>query len=332
MRAVGDGCEAGHHFHQDGPDSEFQQQVLLEYDGSRYPFRETIHAVLREPHDVDLAKLHETRLGRDTLICFQKRQQKVKVEALGPRGNPWNREFHSGPTKYPHIYSAYKDVYHDFLRTFVLEDLRTSRIAFQTTPTFRCHLPDCGAPGRPHRDQDYHHPPWEINYWIPVTQTFGNNSLFVESRRNVGDFTALECSVGQLVRFYGNQVWHFCRPNDTGSTRVSIDCRVIREEDWCPEAFSFFKLGGYYSVMTKEGLLERSSDELKGLQDRYQSWPTSPPSATTAAPQASPNNRRSPAGTACQCDGAGKGGCFPRVNAWCTPCFDGIRRKASWAN
>jgi len=157
-------------------------------------------------------------------------------------------------------------VYHDFLRSYVMAHLQTKRLAFQATPTFRCHLPGCGAPGRPHRDEDYKHPRCEVNFWIPLTATFGSNSLIAETSRDAGDFHAFEVSPGSLVRFFGNQVWHCTVPNTTGSTRVSLDFRVIREEEWETAAFENFQLGGYYSVMTSEGVLARDSAELLRLR------------------------------------------------------------------
>jgi len=75
--------------------------------------------------------------------------------------------------------------------------------------------------------------------------------------------------VGEFVRFYGNQVWHYTVNNDTDHTRVSLDFRVIREQEWTPEAFSHFQLGGFFSVMTPCGVLPADSLELRQLQERY---------------------------------------------------------------
>jgi hypothetical protein len=99
---------------------------------------------------------------------------------------------------------------------------------YQAIPTFRCHMPGTGRPlTLKHTDASYHHQPTECNIWLPVTPVAGNNSLFVESAPGRADFHALEALPGQYVRFWGNQVEHFTEANDTHTTRVSFDVRVV---------------------------------------------------------------------------------------------------------
>lgn len=246
---------------------EFQAEKTLPVDSTRYPFREALAQVIGEPPETDLSELHNTEAGREVIGHFQKRPD--KVVALGPRGNPWNRRFLACAQRERALWQRFVDLYHDFLRTFVLEDMRTTCIAFQATPTFRCHLPGCGTVGRPHRDEDYHHPRCEMNYWIPVTPVSGTNTLYAESRRGCGDFHPFELAAGHLMRFYANQVWHYTVPNESSSTRVSFDFRVLRREDWTPAAFTHFRLGAYYSVMTSTGVLSHADSELRRLQEEF---------------------------------------------------------------
>lgn len=246
---------------------EFWDEAIIEYDVLKYPFRQTLLAMLQEPPDLDLDHLHETRLAKEILLCFRNRPQ--QVVAGGCRGNPWNRRFIACAKRDPPVHACFMKVYHDFLRDVVLPHLGTGRIAFQSIPTFRCHLPHFGHMGRPHRDEDYRHPPCEVNFWIPVTTVFGSNSLFAESRRGVGDFRPFDLREGQLMRFYGNQVWHYAMPNETDNTRVSLDFRVIREEEWSPDAFDRFKLGAYYSVLDSSGILAKGSTELQEICEKY---------------------------------------------------------------
>jgi len=249
------------------PPEEYQLQELLTYDTACFPFLEVVRSCLEEPADADLSRLHDTKRGNEILVCF--RHRKEKVVALGPRGNPWNRCWHGAPHKAPEAYAVFQQLYHDFLREYVMPHLDTGRIAFQATPTFRCHLPGCGAPGRPHRDEDYGHPRSEVNFWLALTPVFDSNGLYAESRRGSKDFQPFELGYGEVVRFYGNQVWHYNTHNDTDVTRVSIDFRVIREEDWTPESFCYFSLGGYYAVMERSGLMSPASAELKELQTAF---------------------------------------------------------------
>jgi hypothetical protein len=74
---------------------------------------------------------------------------------------------------------------------------------------------------------DYRHQPSELNFWLPLTRTFANNTLWVESTPNKGDFHPLELEYGTFCKFYGNQCRHFTYPNNTNATRVSIDFRAV---------------------------------------------------------------------------------------------------------
>lgn len=67
---------------------------------------------------------------------------------------------------------------------------------------------------------------------------------------------------GQVFRFYGNKCWHYNNLNDTGSTRASIDFRVIPAELFDDSAADDnagsvkanlkFKIGSYFDVYEKE--------------------------------------------------------------------------------
>merc|ERR1712060_1012636 len=106
-------------------------------------------------------------------------------------------------------------------------------VAFQCPPTLRCQLPSSHALGHRHRDDMYEgHQGEEINFWLPLTHVWGNNSLHVESTPGAGDFRALELAYGEFFRFHGGQCEHFTMANDTGVSRVSLDFRVIPRSVW----------------------------------------------------------------------------------------------------
>lgn len=89
--------------------------------------------------------------------------------------------------------------------------------------------------GRPHRDYEYHRQPGELNFWLPLNRVFGTNTLYTESLPGAGDFHPLELSFGRGVRFWGNQVRHYCVANDSGTTRVSMDFRAIALHNFNPD-------------------------------------------------------------------------------------------------
>eukprot|EP00978_Attheya_sp_CCMP212_P018177 scaffold49415_cov59-Attheya_sp.AAC.3 len=79
-----------------------------------------------------------------------------------------------------------------------------------------------------HSDKDYPgHQDAEINFWLPVTNVYGNNSLWVESEPQKGDFKPLEMEYGQCLRFDGHDCRHYTVHNDTPSCRVGFDFRVV---------------------------------------------------------------------------------------------------------
>eukprot|EP00747_Dinoflagellata_sp_TGD_P194011 gnl/TRDRNA2_/TRDRNA2_60934_c0_seq1.p1 gnl/TRDRNA2_/TRDRNA2_60934_c0~~gnl/TRDRNA2_/TRDRNA2_60934_c0_seq1.p1 ORF type:complete len:273 (-),score=21.54 gnl/TRDRNA2_/TRDRNA2_60934_c0_seq1:241-1059(-) len=245
------------------PPAGLVKELVLDYDAMKFPFTPAVLAVIEEPPGTDLSCLHLTDHGK---LVVQRCQSPV-----GPADNPWKRRFASCEERDPIAFSRFIGIYHGFLRSIVLPHLETRCLAFERVPLFRCHLPGCGAPGMPHRDADSDHPACEINFWLPVTPAFGTNSVFAESARGAGDFHAFEVSgEGKVVRFYGNQVWHYGLPNDTDSTRVSFDFRVIRIEEWTPEAFQHFRLGEHFSVMDSDvGVLPLGSPQLSKLIAEY---------------------------------------------------------------
>ena len=60
-------------------------------------------------------------------------------------------------------------------------------------------------------------------------QAYGNNTLWVESEPDFGDFHPLEMRYGQCCRFYGNLCRHHTQPNDTNQTRMSLDFRAVSD-------------------------------------------------------------------------------------------------------
>lgn len=98
-----------------------------------------------------------------------------------------------------------------------------------------------------HTDGDYGHPKGEVNFLLPVTQTYGTNSLFVEGTQGQGDFKPFDLNYGEMMQWNGNGHRHCSPRNISNHTRVSFDFRVIPGSMWEePETKSSFQLGRYY--------------------------------------------------------------------------------------
>eukprot|EP00121_Abeoforma_whisleri_P014820 Awhi_evm1s13667 len=195
--------------------SQFQQlkrQRTFKYDTDKYPFREIIIECLNLPSDLNFSKFHEEwePLRGPGSFDPAKGIRQLKVKLFKP---------FSGLEMTPPR-AKFLEVYKRFIEEIVgpaiinelypEEDLTTkeeiySQIVYQSFPSFRISPPSLSGPmGRPHKDSDYKHQAGQINFWLPISQAHGENSLFVESVPGKGDFEPIEADYGEAVVFYGN--------------------------------------------------------------------------------------------------------------------------------
>ena len=148
----------------------------------------------------------------------------------------------------------------DLTRRFVsdasaaFDEYAAGGFVYQRVPSLRVHMPGARPLGVPHKDADYFHQPGEVNLWVPLTRCAGTNSLYCESRPGAADYSPFEVEPGEACRFWGNQCMHFTLPNETPTTRVSLDVRVVpmalHVDDWAsPKGRVAFQLGGYYASL-----------------------------------------------------------------------------------
>lgn len=132
-------------------------------------------------------------------------------------------------------------------------------VCFQARPTFRIHVPGNMSVGEFHRDGDYNHPPHEINFILPLTNGKDTNSVWAESEPGSGDFHPFSMQEMTLIKFDGNRCLHGNKVSCEGTTRVSIDFRVIPLRLYNPEwslvstgVGKRFVVGDYYDVLKEE--------------------------------------------------------------------------------
>jgi hypothetical protein len=112
-----------------------------------------------------------------------------------------------------------------------LLEVDSDSVLYQAVPVLRVSHPSTKCMGKMHTDYfSNNHQPAELNFWIPLCRAFGNNTLYVESAPEVGDFDPIELAHGQGMRFWGNQVRHHAVVNDTNTTRVSLDLRAMAKK------------------------------------------------------------------------------------------------------
>lgn len=150
--------------------------------------------------------------------------------------------------------SEFLSIYENFLREIILPKYN-ERLVYQAKPTFRVHLPNNVAVGEWHKDGDYNHQRSEINYWLPFTNAFGNNTIWIETQEDLGDFAPYEVNHGEVLVFNGACLTHGNKPNNTGVCRVSMDFRVVpfsqyNELQVCSSHVKLqFRIGGYYKLL-----------------------------------------------------------------------------------
>ena len=169
-------------------------------------------------------------------------------------------------TKY---HKAYYNLCHDeFLKLYdkfilnVIRPLYNEKIVYQKIPTFRLHFPGNIAVGEYHKDKWYRDAKWhsevsELNYYLPFTNTYGTNTIWVESEEDKGDFTPIIANYGECIEWDGVNLMHGNKKNITSSTRISVDFRIMKQSKYKPSNHGSintktkFELGGYYKITEK---------------------------------------------------------------------------------
>ena len=160
------------------------------------------------------------------------------------------------------VSSELKDEYVKFISDAVAP-LFPEPIYYQQVPTFRFHFPNQKGymwQDRYHTDVMLGHPPYEFNVWLPFTDVCESNSMrlmslndsldmfkdckhdfeifaknvqhnenFIEALKNKSQ--SLDMKYGEFIIF-DPRCLHCTQHNITNSTRISIDIRVIPENNF----------------------------------------------------------------------------------------------------
>ena len=126
-------------------------------------------------------------------------------------------------------------------------------VVYQKFPTFRIQLPNNLSVGEWHKDEDYNHPPFEINFKVPLTEAKETSAMWIEQEPGNKNYMPLNMTPGDIVSFNGNKCIHGNKINKTGKTRVDFDFRIILlskyDADFSKSSVSAgkkFTIGEYY--------------------------------------------------------------------------------------
>ncbi|MEI6880470.1 MAG: hypothetical protein WCK82_04015 [Bacteroidota bacterium] len=168
-------------------------------------------------------------------------------------------------TKYHKLYyelartPEFTSLYTDFIKQ-IIKPIYGEQIVYQTIPTFRIAFPNNIAVGEWHKDKWYRNGEWandvkEDNFYLPFTNAFDTNTIWVESEEDKGDFAPMDCNYGEIIQWNGSNLTHGNKINETGKARVSVDFRVIRYSNYKPSNYGSintktqFAIGGYYNLI-----------------------------------------------------------------------------------
>tara|TARA_Y100001937_G_scaffold103375_1_gene142504 strand:- start:12280 stop:12963 length:684 start_codon:yes stop_codon:yes gene_type:complete len=209
------------------------------FDIDRYDFKETVRSFLGVE---SLEYIHKDEsFSYDTTFTRDKDQSTHWHERYYDRSNP------------------FFDLYTKFI-THEVSKLYDEPIVYQKIPNIRFHFPGNIAVGEWHRDRQYRDIRWssrvkELNFYLPLVNAYGTNTIWYETQEGLEDFMPMDCKYGSFCQWDASNLLHGNKKNITSITRVSVDFRVIPESRF--EELSStgsintktkFSIGEYYEV------------------------------------------------------------------------------------
>ncbi len=187
--------------------------------------------------EVPLADLVREVMGEEDLEGLAASDRVATRET--DQSTPYHRRFYDNVDV---ISPVYRTLVHRLLGDEV------DAVYIQRIPTFRVHLRNSVAVGSWHRDRDFGHDPSEVNYGVPLTRAYGNNTLWVDEE-------PVHAEYGEVIVCDGANSWHGRVVNDTETSRVSMDFRTLPRSSYEPndrKSISYglpFRLGEYWDTV-----------------------------------------------------------------------------------
>ena len=257
---------------------------IYNYSNEKYNFTEVIETYYKKvyPSFLEFNKIHNLLDSDDMLEC-DKLYYKVPVQQFGvsDRKSIFIQNFHN----FVDTDETFQNLYDKFILDIIkplFNITPENKIIVQKTPNIRFHLPNCSNIGYiinsknvysdifgVHKDSEFGHPKKELNIIVPLTKMFGSNSIYYNSIPDTDndtnntvlyDYNNLKMELNNFYVGNLNECYHYNKINTTGFTRVSLDFRVLRLEDYenhintniitYSESFkSKFIIGDYYKII-----------------------------------------------------------------------------------
>lgn len=207
------------------------EPFYISYNTQQYNFR---HCIEKLMGTTNLEELHHL-------------QQYEVLDREHDQSTVWHK-------KYYEQFDEFNKLYVDFVKNYLKPLLGIDKLVYQKIPTFRVHLVGNLAVGEWHKDRTYNHGSTEVNFWMPFTHAYGNNTIWTESKEDLADYKPYEVKPGEIFVFNGANLNHGNKLNDTSSCRLSVDFRIVDFKQFKPSdrgsinLNTRFDIGGYFEV------------------------------------------------------------------------------------
>jgi ectoine hydroxylase-related dioxygenase (phytanoyl-CoA dioxygenase family) len=211
---------------------------ILGYDKNKYNFTDIVKKYLNVN---ELSKIHE----KSDFIYH------TKFKRENDQSTHYHKLFYDLARS-----EEFLNLYTTFIKDVIKKHFDCN-IVYQKIPTFRMQFPNNIAVGEYHRDRDYRDTEWastvkELNFYLPITKAINTNTIWVESEEGKMDFKPINALPGEVVVWDGLNLLHGNKENKEELTRVSIDFRVMKLQNYIPlnrgsiNTNVKFEIGGYY--------------------------------------------------------------------------------------
>ena len=180
----------------------------FKYDTTEFPFKEVVRDIM------DVGNLEQAH--KDFKFPH-------KLETMKDQNTILHDRFYKAMRE-----PDFSQLYNKFIIEFISKMFDES-VLFQKFPSFRVHQPDNVAVGEFHRDSDFGHDAHEVNFWLPFTDAYETNTVWIEDPITK-KIEAMEVEYGNVARFDGANLNHGNKTNKTGKTRMSIDFRIFARQ------------------------------------------------------------------------------------------------------
>ncbi|MCY4045181.1 MAG: hypothetical protein OXE99_08875, partial [Cellvibrionales bacterium] len=116
-------------------------------------------------------------------------------------------------------------LYHRFVRQ-VVAPCFGDKISYTQHPEMRVHLAGTPACSAWHTDVEVTKRIDQINVWLPLVDTHGTNTLWIETDYGLKDYRPIPVRYGEALLFDGSCLGHGTVRNESDKTRVSLDFRL----------------------------------------------------------------------------------------------------------